>query len=236
MWCVPRLYLPKTLTAEHSSFSVKTKKIYHIKFTKINIPIIDLDFSNIWSHFSLFQSFFQLSVEYLNILIYSNFWWIADKWLEFLQKQIVDSQLHTVFLWSEKSSTWKEADVSYRNHKPSMYTILIFNNYVKLKKLTKSISVLLIFFECKIHDLNTQHGKKFYLISPVSGHRETFQIIMWQKNFHYLKSSFLFFLFFVSGYFFLTTVGHLADTSALCFSWTGIFCVPGKVLKNTTED
>ena len=78
----------------------------------------------------------------------------------------------------KKISTWKEADVSYRNYKPSMYTILIFNNYVKLEKLTKSISVLLIFFECKINDLNTQRGKKFYLISPVSGHRETFQIIM----------------------------------------------------------
>ena len=213
---------------------MKTKKIYHIQFTKINIPIIDLDISNIWSHFSLFQSFFQLSVEYLNILIYSNFWWIADKWLEFLQKQNVESQYY--FFDLKKFSTWNESDVSYRNSKPSMYSILIFNKYVKLKKLTKCISVLLMFFECKIHDLNTQHGKKFYLISPVSGHRETFQIIMWQKNFHYLKSSFLFFLFFVSGYFFLTTVGHLADTSAVCFSWTGIFCVPGKVLKNTTED
>lgn len=173
-------------------------------------------------------------MEYLNVLIYSDFWWIADKWLEFLQKQKVDSQYH--FFDLKKFSTWNEGDVRYRNSKPSMYSILIFNKYVKLEKLTKYISVLLIFFECKIHDLNTQHGKKFYLISPVSGHRETFQIIIWQKNFHYLKSSFLFFLFFVSGYFFLTTVGHLADTSAVCFSWTGIFCVPGKVLKNTTED
>ena len=134
----------------------------------------------------------------------------------------------------KKFSTWNEGDVSYRNCKPSMYSTLIFNYYqtVKLEKLTKSISVLLIFFECKIHDLNTKHGKKFYLISPVSGHRE----IMWRKIFRYLKSSFLFFLFFVSGYFFLTTVGHLADTSAVWFNWTGIFCVPGEVLKNTTED
>ena len=173
-------------------------------------------------------------MEYLNVLIYSDFWWIADKWLEFLQKQKVDSQYH--FFDLKKFSTWNEGDVRYRNSKPSMYSILIFNKYVKLEKLTKYISVLLIFFECKIHDLNTQHGKKFYLISPVSGHRETFHIVMWQKIFHYLKSSFLFFSFFVSGYFFLTTIGHLADTSAVCFSWTGIFCVPGKVLKNTTED
>lgn len=124
---------------------------------------------------------------------------------------------------------------SYRNSKPSMYCILIFNDYVNLENLTKSISVLLIFFECKIHDLNTKHGKKFYLISQFSGHRETFQIIIWRKIFHHLKSSFLFFLFFVSGYFFLATVGHLADTSAVCFNCTGIFCVPGEVLKNTTE-
>lgn len=175
-------------------------------------------------------------MEYLNVLIYSDFWWIADKWLEFLQKQKVDSQLQTVFLWSKKFSTWNEGDVSYRNSKPSMYSILIFNKYVQLEKLTKSISVLLIFFECKIHDLNTKHGKKFYLISQFSSHRETFQTIMWQKIFHYLKSSFLFFLFFVSGYFFLTTVGHLADTSAVCFNWSGIFCVPREILKNTTED
>lgn len=140
------------------------------------------------------------------------------------------------FFDPKKFSTWNEGNVSYRNGKPSMYSILIFNNYAKLEKLTKSISVLLIFFECKIHDLNTKHGKKFYLISQFSSHRETFQIIMWQKIFHYLKSSLLFFLFFVSGYFFLATVGHLADTSAVCFNWTGIFCVPGEVLKNTTED
>lgn len=140
------------------------------------------------------------------------------------------------FFDPKKFSTWNEGNVSYRNGKPSMYSILIFNNYAKLEKLTKSISVLLIFFECKIHDLNTKHGKKFYLISQFSSHRETFQTIMWQKIFHYLKSSFLFFLFFVSGYFFLTTVGHLADTSAVCFNWTGIFRVPGEILKNTTED
>lgn len=143
------------------------------------------------------------------------------------------------FFDPNKFSTWNEGNVSYRNGKPSMYSILIFNNYAKLEKLTKSISVLLIFFECKIHDLNTKHGKKFYLISQFSSHRETFQTIMWLWSceiFHYLKSSFLFFLFFVSGNFFLTTVGHLADTSAVCFNWTGIFRVPGEILKNTTED
>lgn len=80
----------------------------------------------------------------------------------------------------KKFSTWSEGDVSYRNCKPSMYSTLIFNNYqtVKLEKLTKYISVLMIFFECKIHDLNKKHGKIFYLISQFSSHRETFQIIM----------------------------------------------------------
>ena len=63
------------------------------------------------------------------------------------------------FFDPKKFSTWNEGNVSYRNGKPSMYSILIFNNYAKLEKLTKSISVLLIFFECKIHDLNTKHGK-----------------------------------------------------------------------------
>ena len=37
----------------------------------------------------------------------------------------------------KKISTWNEGDVSYRNSKPSMCSILIFNKYVKLEKLTK---------------------------------------------------------------------------------------------------